>query len=163
MKTQALVRFAITATVVLVAALAARTLWLHYMDAPWTRDGRVRADVVRVAPDVAGLVTRVAVVDNQAVHRGDLLFVLDQARYRNALAQAQANLDAAKAAAHAAGASVGAADAAAAQSRSSYAMYAAQSARREKLVSDESAEAAIQELDGSIVEAGLGNRDEQPA
>ncbi|MGN6741520.1 efflux RND transporter periplasmic adaptor subunit [Dyella sp.] len=133
MKIQALVRFAITAIVVLVAALAAHALWLHYMDAPWTRDGRVRADVVRVAPDVAGLVTRVAVVDNQAVRRGDLLFVLDQARYRNALAQAQANLDAAKAAAHAAGASVGAADAAAAQSRSSYAMYAAQSERREKL------------------------------
>lgn len=134
MKTPAFLRFAITAVVVLVAAFAARTLWVHYMDAPWTRDGRVRAEVVRVAPDVAGLVARVAVVDNQTVRRGELLFVLDQARYRNALAQAQANLDAATAAAHAAGASIGAAAAAAAQSRSSYAMYAAQSERREKLV-----------------------------
>lgn len=134
MKIPALLRFAITAVVVLVAAFAARALWVHYMDAPWTRDGRVRAEVVRVAPDVAGLVAQVAVVDNQTVRRGDLLFVLDQARYRNAVAQAQANLDAAKAAAHAAGASIGAADAAAAQSRSSYAMYAAQSERREKLV-----------------------------
>ena len=45
-------------------------LWVYYMDAPWTRDGRVRADVVAVAPDVSGLVTDVLVQDNQAVRQG---------------------------------------------------------------------------------------------
>ena len=59
---------------------------------PWTRDGRVRADVVEVAPDEAGFVTRVLVEDNHVVHRGEVLFVLDQPRYRVALQQAQANV-----------------------------------------------------------------------
>ena len=49
-------------------------LWVYYSDAPWTRDGRVRADVVTIAPDVAGLVTEVLVRDNQTVKRGDVLF-----------------------------------------------------------------------------------------
>ena len=93
------------------------------MYSPWTRDGRVRAEVVRVAPDVSGLVTAVRVNDNQTVQKGDLLFVVDQARYRNAVAQAQANLDAAEAAARAAGASISAAEAGARESRSNYEMY----------------------------------------
>ena len=48
-----------------LAALLVRSLWLHYMDAPWSRDGRVRADIINIAPDVAGLVVEVAVRDNQ--------------------------------------------------------------------------------------------------
>ena len=36
-------------------------MWNHYERSPWTRDGRVRADVVRVTPDISGLVTSVAV------------------------------------------------------------------------------------------------------
>lgn len=68
-------------------------LWHHYMDAPWTRDGRVRAEVVSIAPEVAGTVTQVAVTDNQMVKKGDVLFVIDPERYRLALAQAQAAVD----------------------------------------------------------------------
>lgn len=37
--------------------------------APWTRDARVRADVVGIAPDVSGLVSEVLVRDNAAVKR----------------------------------------------------------------------------------------------
>jgi RND family efflux transporter MFP subunit len=70
-----------------------RMLWVRYMDTPWTRDGRVRADVVNIAPDVAGLVTEVAVRDNQFVHRGDLLFRVDDVHYLHVLAQAQAVVD----------------------------------------------------------------------
>ena len=98
MKATPLLRFLITAAVVVIALLLGHALWKHYLYAPWTRDGRVRAEVVRVAPDVSGLVDRVAVVDNQFVHKGDVLFVIDQARFRNAVAQAQANLAAAEAA-----------------------------------------------------------------
>jgi multidrug resistance efflux pump len=74
-------------------AAAAFVLWRlvgYYMFAPWTRDGHVRADVVQVAPDVGGLIVQVDVVDNQAVARGQTLFVIDQARYALALRQAQA-------------------------------------------------------------------------
>ncbi|WP_213030346.1 biotin/lipoyl-binding protein, partial [Acinetobacter baumannii] len=63
-------------------------LWDYYFDAPWTRDGHVRAEVVPIAPDVSGFVTDVLVKDNQKVRRGDVLFRIDRARY--AIAQAQA-------------------------------------------------------------------------
>ena len=63
---------------------------------PWTRDGRVRADVVGVAPDVSGLVTEVLVHDNQPVRAGDVLFRVDRARFELALQQAEAALPAAR-------------------------------------------------------------------
>ncbi len=88
-----LLRYAITIVLVAVAVYLAHLLWVRYMDSPWTRDGRVRADIVNIAPDVAGLVTHVAVHDNQYVHRGDLLFRIDDDHYRHALAQAQALVD----------------------------------------------------------------------
>ncbi|MGN2248723.1 HlyD family secretion protein [Frateuria edaphi] len=133
MKAASLLRFLVTAAVVVLAVLLGHALWKHYLYAPWTRDGRVRAEVVRVAPDVSGLVDRVAVVDNQSVHKGDLLFVIDQARFRNAVAQAQANLSAAEAGARAAGANISAAKASAQARQEQYRMYAAQAQRREQM------------------------------
>ncbi|HOP39619.1 MAG TPA: biotin/lipoyl-binding protein [Geobacteraceae bacterium] len=56
------------------------------MHSPWTRDGRVRASVINVAPDVSGRVVTMAVHDNQLVRKGELLFTIDQERYRLALA-----------------------------------------------------------------------------
>ncbi len=88
-----LLRICITLGLVILAVILGRMLWVRYMDSPWTRDGRVRADVVNIAPDVAGLVTDVAVRDNQFVHRGDLLFRIDTEHYRHVLAQAQAQVD----------------------------------------------------------------------
>jgi RND family efflux transporter MFP subunit len=93
---QTVVRFTLTLAVIAAAVLAGHSLWVRYMDAPWTRDGRVRADVIAVAPDVAGIVTRVAVTDNQEVARGDVLFTVDEARYRIALEEAQAALETAR-------------------------------------------------------------------
>ena len=80
----------ITLMVTAAAVVAALQLWDHYELAPWTRDGRVRANVVQIAPDVSGLVTNVAVHDNERVHAGQLLFEVDQARYTLALHQAEA-------------------------------------------------------------------------
>jgi multidrug resistance efflux pump len=77
-----------------VVAIAAFVLWrlvAYYMFAPWTRDGHVRADVVQVAPDVGGLIVDVKVVDSQPVKAGQVLFVIDQARYALTLRQAQAS------------------------------------------------------------------------
>jgi multidrug resistance efflux pump len=136
MKLSTFIRFAVTALVVLVAAFVGHAMWKHYMYSPWTRDGRVRAEIVRIAPDVAGLVTDVRVIDNQTVKKGDLLFVVDRARYENAVAQAKANLNAAEAAARAAGASINAASAGAEQSHANYEMYQAQSERRQKLINN---------------------------
>ncbi|PMR89517.1 efflux RND transporter periplasmic adaptor subunit [Xanthomonas arboricola pv. pruni] len=82
----------LTLAMVVVAAVVLQHLWRYYMEAPWTRDAHVGADVVQVAPDVSGLVEDVAVADNQAVRRGQLLFVVDRARYAIALEQARAAL-----------------------------------------------------------------------
>jgi multidrug resistance efflux pump len=87
-----LVRVALTLLVTAGAVWAGVLLWTHFQRDPWTRDGRVRADVVQVAPDVGGLVTEVDVIDNQAVKRGQVLFVVDRDRYALALRQAEATL-----------------------------------------------------------------------
>src|SRR6266404_2318543 len=80
----------ITLGTVVVAALLAWAMWQAYMGAPWTRDGTVRAYVVTMAPEVAGRIVKLPVVDNQFVHKGDVLFEIDPADYRIALEQAQA-------------------------------------------------------------------------
>jgi len=78
----------------LVAAVAwyAYQTFEEYIHNPWTRDGQVRGQVIQVAPRVSGMVTRIAVIDNQFVHEGDLLFELDAEPFEIAIAQAKANL-----------------------------------------------------------------------
>ncbi|MDR6955149.1 RND family efflux transporter MFP subunit [Ancylobacter sp. 3268] len=91
------IRVAVTLVLVLAALGAGHELWAHYMDDPWTRDAKVRADVVGVAPDVSGFVSDVLVQDNQAVKKGDVLFRIDRARFAIALEQAEAVVDGRKA------------------------------------------------------------------
>ncbi|MCJ2087704.1 HlyD family secretion protein [Methylobacterium sp. E-005] len=90
-------RLLVTLGMVAVASVVGLGLWDYYMDAPWTRDGRVRADVVAVAPDVSGLVTEVLVEDNQVVRKGDVLFRIDPDRFRLGLRQAEAMVEGRKA------------------------------------------------------------------
>jgi RND family efflux transporter, MFP subunit len=84
--------FLVTALMLCAAVWAGLRLWDHYELAPWTRDGRVRANVVQISPDVSGLVTAVPIQDNQMVAAGALLFEVDRARYALAVRQAQAAL-----------------------------------------------------------------------
>ena len=132
-KVQSILRFSITAVVVVIAALIATAMWRHYMYSPWTREGRLRAEVVRVAPDVSGPVSAVAVRDNQLVKRGEVLYQIDPARYQNALNQARGNLAAAQASARAAGASIQVAAAGAAQQTANASRYEQQYERRQRI------------------------------
>ncbi|HLZ66248.1 MAG TPA: HlyD family secretion protein [Aliidongia sp.] len=75
-----------------IAAYAGWLAWQVYMDTPWTRDGMVRAYVVTIAPEVAGRIVQLPVGDNQLVHKGDLLMVIDPINYKAAVAQAEANV-----------------------------------------------------------------------
>ncbi len=86
------VRFAVTAAAVAIAAVVCWQLWAYYMLSPWTRDGRVRADVVPVAADVSGLVSDVFVHDNQRVKKSEPLFRIDQKRFELALETAKAQV-----------------------------------------------------------------------
>jgi multidrug resistance efflux pump len=81
-----------TAFVVVVAILLGRPMWDVYMRAPWTRDGTVRAYVVTMAPEVAGRIGKLPVVDNKYVHKGDLLMVIDPTNYTIAVSQAEAGV-----------------------------------------------------------------------
>ena len=53
-----------------------------YGQTPWTRDGMVRTYVVTMAPEVAGRIVELPVIDNQFVHKGDLLLVIDPTDYK---------------------------------------------------------------------------------
>lgn len=83
-------RVALTCIFVVIASFLAWRLWWHYEMDPWTRDGRIKANVIQVAPDVSGQVTKVLVHDNQQVNIGDVLFDVDTARFELALRQAEA-------------------------------------------------------------------------
>jgi RND family efflux transporter MFP subunit len=87
-----IVRVLVTLAVVVAAIAVGWQLWSYYMLQPWTRDGRVRADVVAVAADVSGLVSDVFVHDNEKVTKGQPLFRIDQRRFQYALDQAKASV-----------------------------------------------------------------------
>lgn len=87
---RATLRVVITLSLVAVAVLAGYWLWQHYMLSPWTRDARVRADVVTIAPDVSGWVVELRVHDNQQVAKGEVLMSIDHERYQAALDKAKA-------------------------------------------------------------------------
>lgn len=89
---------ALVALIALVlAGIAAWAAWQAYMAAPWTRDGTVRAYVVTITPEVSGRVVQLPVVDNQFVHKDDLLMVVDPTDYAIAVDQAQGAADQARA------------------------------------------------------------------
>jgi multidrug resistance efflux pump len=75
----------ITLTVIAVAVVLGRAMWDAYMGAPWTRDGTVRAYVVTMAPEVEGRIVELPVADNQFVHKGDLLMVIDPRNFKIAV------------------------------------------------------------------------------
>ena len=90
--TRKISRTAITVILVILAFIAIFRAWVYYTESPWTRDARFSADVVAIAPDVSGLITQVAVKDNQLVTKNQVLFVIDQPRYQKALAEAEADV-----------------------------------------------------------------------
>lgn len=95
--TQQVIRAGLTLSIVVFAWILVTALWRAYVLAPWTRDGRVSAQIVRIAPEVSGTVLDVSVADDQYVKQGDVLYRIDPAHFALALAQAEAQLAAADA------------------------------------------------------------------
>ena len=88
-------RFRILPVLITLAAVALAVplfwgMWTYYMGAPWTRDGTVRVYVVTIAPEVSGRIVQLPVADNQLVHKGDLLMVIDPTNYKIAVDLAEA-------------------------------------------------------------------------
>ena len=94
---RAVARVLLTAVLAIVACVLTVRAYNTYTTQPTTRDGRVRAYVVGIAPEIAGRVVAVNVIDNAYVKRGDVLFAIEEADTRLALATARARLESAQA------------------------------------------------------------------
>jgi multidrug resistance efflux pump len=81
-----------TLAIALVAILMALVIWDSYVTAPWTRDGAVRVQVASVAPQISGQITQIRVGDNQYVHKGDVLYVIESFDFETTLRADQAQL-----------------------------------------------------------------------
>ncbi len=86
-----------TLAVLAVAICAGWWMWNYYMQSPWTRDGKVRAEIVDITPEVSGRITDITVHDNQYVHTGEVLFTLDPVPFQIAVDNAKASVDKAQA------------------------------------------------------------------
>jgi len=133
MNRTSLIRGSATILIIVVAILAVHAAWLRYTTSPWTRDGRVRADIVRVSADVSGLVTALKVKDNQQVKEGDVLFIVDRDRYLQQVERAKADLAYAKADEQAALANTAMAQANVNANLSRYKMEKERAERRERM------------------------------
>lgn len=89
-------KYLLTGVVVLITVAALLLKYWDYVVNPWTRDGQVRAEVIQVTPRISGPIVQLAVVDNQFVKAGDLLFQIDPRTFAASVAQASAQYDKAK-------------------------------------------------------------------
>lgn len=87
------IRIVLTTAVVCLAVGLMAFKFRQYLLDPWTRDGQVRANVVKITPRVSGPIVALPIKDNQYVHKGDLLFVIDPRTFQAAFDKASANLD----------------------------------------------------------------------
>ena len=85
-------RYLVTLIAVIVAGVVLASMFREYLFQPWTRDGHVRAQVIKITPRVGGPIIDLPVHDNQAVTKGDLLFKIDPRTYALAIEQAEAKL-----------------------------------------------------------------------
>ncbi|ASK19730.1 efflux RND transporter periplasmic adaptor subunit [Vreelandella alkaliphila] len=86
-------RLLLTLVIVALAIAAGTWLWRYYLYTPWTRDARIHAEVVTIAPDVSGWVHTLNVTDTDYVTQGDVLFEIDDTRYQTAVDRAQATVE----------------------------------------------------------------------
>ena len=136
-----------TLALVVIAACAALALYRQYSEQPWTRDGQVRADVIKIASRVSGSVVKVHVDDNQQVEKGQLLFEIDPSDYQLDVEHAQVSLDQAREDVEALEAAVRAAEAMVQQSNA-----AVESARGQI----DAAEAGIRSAEAVVTESESG-------
>jgi multidrug resistance efflux pump len=82
-----------TLAIALVAILISLVTWQHYVTAPWTRNGSVRVQVANVASQVSGKIVELRVADNQFVHKGDVLYLIDPFDFEVAVRVGKALVD----------------------------------------------------------------------
>ena len=91
-----LLRLVLLLVVPLLAAGGAALAWQAGGRTISTENAYVRADIVQIAPEIAGRVAEVAVRDHSRVEAGGLLLRIDPAPFQLALEKAEAELEAAR-------------------------------------------------------------------
>ncbi len=86
------IRYIITLAAVVLAGFVLANMFHEYLFQPWTRDGHVRAQIIKITPRVGGPIVDLPIQDNQAVKKGDLLFKIDPRTYALAIEKAEAKL-----------------------------------------------------------------------
>lgn len=86
------IKYFSTIIVAAIAVFAGWWMWNYYMQSPWTRDGKVRAEQVSITPQVSGSISELYIKDNQFVNKGDVLFIIDKTPFHIAELNAQAQL-----------------------------------------------------------------------
>ena len=86
------IKYFSTLLIFALAIIVGWLLWNYYMQSPWTRDGKVRAEQVSITPQVSGTITQLHIEDNQFVKAGTILFTIDATPYHIAQLNAQAQL-----------------------------------------------------------------------
>ncbi|EFC7104624.1 HlyD family secretion protein [Escherichia coli] len=82
------IKYFSTIIVAVVAVLAGWWLWNYYMQSPWTRDGKIRAEQVSITPQVSGRIVELNIKDNQlAKAQSDLAKANNEANRRRHLSQ----------------------------------------------------------------------------
>ena len=66
-------RALVTSALVLTATAGVAWKFWDYYNNPWTRNGRVMAQVIQITPRVSGWIVDLPIVDNQFVKQCDLL------------------------------------------------------------------------------------------
>ena len=89
--------YIITLGAIILAGLVLANMFQEYLFHPWTRDGHVRAQIIKITPRVGGPIVDLTVLDNQHVNKGDLLFKIDPRTYALSIEQAEAKLKQAQA------------------------------------------------------------------
>ncbi|MEA3242818.1 MAG: HlyD family secretion protein [Pseudomonadota bacterium] len=89
--------YTITLAAVVLAGFILADMFQEYLFHPWTRDGHVRAQIIKITPRVGGPLVDLPIQDNQAVKKGDLLFRIDPRTYALSIEQAEAKLKQAQA------------------------------------------------------------------
>lgn len=86
------IKYFSTLVIFAAAIIVGWLLWNYYMQSPWTRDGKVRAEQVSITPQVSGTITQLNIEDNQFVKAGTVLFTIDATPYHIAQLNAEAQL-----------------------------------------------------------------------
>lgn len=85
-------KYSMTLITSLIAIFLINALWNYYMLSPWTRDAKVRADIITITSDVSGYVTELLINDNQYVKASDVLLKINPDRYNAAYEKSLAQL-----------------------------------------------------------------------